>query len=162
MGHERDRVGMRFARGSRCFAVIVDEAVVGYGWLSTRPEWVGEIHLEIRPGSGEGYVWNCVTLPEHRRKGVFHSLILGISDVTRREGLKRLWIGSVAIPAERALAPAGFRPALHFAALDVAARLELLVAFVWRADSVLGAEGLRVLGEARPGLRVRRLKPRRH
>src|SRR5207253_2901168 len=54
MGHEADLVAARFARGCRCFAVISDGAIAGYGWLSTGPEWVGELQLEIRPGAGEG------------------------------------------------------------------------------------------------------------
>ena len=114
MGDEGDLVAPRLARGCRCFVVSVDGAIAGYGWLSTGPEWIGELQLEIRPQPGEGYIWNCVTLAEHRRKGVFASLLVGICEVARGEGLKRLWIGSVAIPAERAVAPSGFRPVLRF------------------------------------------------
>jgi GNAT superfamily N-acetyltransferase len=102
------------ARGCRCFAVFIDGAVAGYGWLSMGPEWIGELQLEITPNPREGYIWDCATLVEHRRKGIFHSLLVGISDVARREGLKRLWIGTIAVPAEKVLEPSGFRPALRF------------------------------------------------
>jgi GNAT superfamily N-acetyltransferase len=93
---------------------MVDGSIAGYGWLSIQPEWVGELQLEIRPGPGEAYVWNCATLPEHRRQGVFRALLAGISNHAAAGGLRRLWIGSVAIPAEKAVSPSGFRPALRF------------------------------------------------
>ncbi|MDQ6741776.1 MAG: GNAT family N-acetyltransferase, partial [Candidatus Dormibacteraeota bacterium] len=71
MGAEGDLVLARLARGCRCLAVRSGGEVAGYGWLSTGPEWIGELGLEIRPAPGEIYVWNCVTLPAHRRRGLF-------------------------------------------------------------------------------------------
>ncbi|HEY6118103.1 MAG TPA: GNAT family N-acetyltransferase [Candidatus Dormibacteraeota bacterium] len=114
MGGEASLVRPRFARGVRAFAAMVDGAIAGYGWLSTRPEWIGEVQLEIRPGRGEAYLWNCATVPEHRRRGVFRALLTGISNHAQAEGLRRLWIGSVAIPAEKAVGPSGFRRVLTF------------------------------------------------
>ena len=114
MGNEADRVEPRFERGVRCFAVFLDRTIAGYGWLSTGPEWIGELQLEIRPNKAEAYIWNCVTLAPHRRKGVFRSLVVGIAEAARGLGVRRVWIGSVAIPAEKALAPLGFRPAARF------------------------------------------------
>ena len=56
MGPEADLVEPRLARGSRCFAVMVDGSVGGYGWLSTGLEWISEIQLEMIPRPGEGYI----------------------------------------------------------------------------------------------------------
>ena len=120
MGDEADLVADRFARGSRCFASWVEGSIGGYGWLSVGPEWIGELQLEIQPRPGEGYLWNCATIPEHQRKGIFRSLLIGITGIARQEGLKRLWIGSVAIPAEKAVGPSGFRPALRFTTMTFA------------------------------------------
>lgn len=117
MGREADLVKPRFARGCRCFAVFLDGTVAGYGWLSTGPEWIGELELEIRPRKGEAYIWNCVTLPKHRRRGIFKSLVAGISIAARQSGVTRLWIGTLAIPGESAVAPLGFRPAARFRTL---------------------------------------------
>jgi GNAT superfamily N-acetyltransferase len=158
MGPEADLVKPRFARGCRCFAVLLDDSIAGYGWLSSAPEWIGEVELEIRPRGGEGYIWNCVTLAEHRRKGIFRSLLLGLHDAARKQGLQRLWIGSVAIPAERAVGPSGFRPALRFVSMAAAGLHVLRVA---RADDALGADAERVLAIA-PGLHVRRARRVRH
>ena len=148
MGAEGDLVAHRLARGCRCFVVWIDGAIAGYGWLSAGPEWIGELQLEIAPRPGEGYIWNCVTVAAHRRKGVFRSLLLGISDQARQEGFKRLWIGTVALPAEKALEPSGFRPALRFQYLRL---LGLLFVQVTPAgDGRLVADGAAAL-RVRPG-----------
>jgi GNAT superfamily N-acetyltransferase len=115
MGAEGDRVPARFARGCRCFAVVDGSEVLAYGWVSTRPEWVGELSLEVAPTRGEAYVWNCVTLAPHRRRGMYRALLEGIVAMARAEGVARMWIGSVEDPAEKADADAGFAPVLHMA-----------------------------------------------
>jgi GNAT superfamily N-acetyltransferase len=159
MSAERDLVRTRFARGCRCYAVKFDGAVGGYGWLSTGPEWIGEIQLEIKPREKDGYIWNCVTVPERRRQGVFRSLVAGISLAARRSGVRRLWIGSVAIPAEKALEPLGFRPALSF---DMASLAGLHLMRVSQSSNAgLAADASSALG-VRPGLVIRRSHPRRH
>jgi GNAT superfamily N-acetyltransferase len=114
MAHEGHLVASRFARGCRCFAVLDAGKVVAYGWMSARPEWIGELDLEVLPAAGEAYIWNCMTLPPYRRRGMYRSLLQGIVTIARAEGLARLWIGSVEDPAEKADADTGFAPVLHF------------------------------------------------
>ncbi len=159
MGTERNLVASRFARGCRCFAVLVDESVGGYGWFSTGREWIGELELEITLPAGEGYIWNCATIPEHRRKGIFGSLLVGISQAARREGFKRLWIGSVAIPAERAVGPSGFRPALRFVAITLPGAHVMKVHLA--TEGQLSSTACSVLS-IKPGLHIRRNRSRRH
>ncbi len=159
MGRDGDLVETRLARGCRCFVIVQRGELAAYGWLSTGPEWIGELDLEITPGAGEAYVWNCVTLPTHRRQGLFRALLAGINVLARREGLKRLWIGSVAIPAERAVGPSGFRPALMFESRR-AAGLHL-VRTRPAGDGHLAADGMRVLAQ-RAGRRIRPSRSRRH
>jgi GNAT superfamily N-acetyltransferase len=159
MGSDGDLVAPRLARGSLCFAVWIEGALGGYGWLSTGPEWIGELELEIKPREREAYIWNCVTVPEHRRRGVFRSLVVGMSAAARRLGARRVWIGSVAIPAEKALAPIGFRPALHFTVATIAGMHLMRVSR--STDASLAAHGSAVVG-ARPGLVLRASHPRRH
>jgi GNAT superfamily N-acetyltransferase len=161
MGSEGDLVVARMARGCRCFAAWIDGGVAGYGWLSTRPEWIGELQLEIAPRPGEGYIWNCVTLPEHRRNGVFRSLLGGIPAVMRGEGMRRSWIGSVAIPAENAVGSAGFAPALQFTAITHAEMIWLSVRRPVQADPSLSTEACEVL-RVRPGSFLRTSHARRH
>jgi GNAT superfamily N-acetyltransferase len=159
MDPDGDLVAARLARDCLCFGAFAKGALVGYGWLSRGPEWIGELQLEIKPREREAYIWNCVTLPEHRRRGVFRSLVAGISGAARRLGAQRVWIGSVDIPAERALAPLGFRPALRF---DVFTLAGAHVMRVRRStESTLATDAATVLGVS-PGLVFRASHPRRH
>jgi len=159
MGSDGALVEERFKRGVRCFVVRIDGAIAGYGWLSVGPEWIGEIQLEIKPREREGYIWNCFTLPGHRQKGIFRSLVTGISLEARRLGMRRIWIGSVAIPAEKAIAPIGFEPALRFDSVTIGG---LHVMRVTRGpDRALAADATSAIG-VRPGLVIRSSHPRRH
>jgi len=114
MGPDGDLVALRLARGCRCFAARLDGQVVAYGWLSADTEWIGEMELEIKPGRREAYIWNCATDPRHRQKGFFRAIVRGIVDQARKEGLARVWIGTLDIPAAKAMAQAGFVPAMRF------------------------------------------------
>jgi GNAT superfamily N-acetyltransferase len=148
MGHEGDRVAMRLARGCRAFAKTVNGEVVAYGWISTGREWVGELSMEIVPAAGEAYVWNCVTLEPHRRRGHYRDVLEGIVSVARSEGFRRLWIGSVDVPAEKADSDAGFVRVLRFDVIPEGGRRRLTVKGVRGADD-------RLVEEARARLGVR-------
>jgi GNAT superfamily N-acetyltransferase len=161
MGDEGDLVEVRLARGCRCFGGWIDGELAGYGWLSTGSEWIGELELEIRPGVGEGYIWNCFTLAGKRRRGVLRALLAGVRARARDEGLTRLWIGSVAIPAERAFEPSGFTPTLVFASEVITGYRWLQVRPAPGADPALVAAAHRVVG-APAGRFLRLSHPRRH
>jgi GNAT superfamily N-acetyltransferase len=161
MGADGDLVRTRLARGCRCFGAWIGDDLAGYGWLSTGPEWIGELELEIAPDPGDGYLWNCATVPAHRRRGVFRSMLAGITAQAREDGLRRMWIGSVAIPAEKAVGPSGFTPALVFSTTALAGLRLTRIASAPGADPALAADALRVLS-VRPGMSLRRPRPRRH
>lgn len=120
--------------------------VVSYGWLSTSTEWIGELGLEISPAVGEGYIWNCLTLPEHRRQGHYRALLEGIVAWARGEGLERLWIGSIEDPAEKADTDAGFVTVLSFTVRRFAGVRWLAARSDPRADPQLVARALSRLG----------------
>jgi len=154
MEAESGLVPGRLARGSRCFGAWAGHELVGYGWLSSKSEWIGELELEIGLPPGEAYIWNCVTLARHRRKGVFRSVVTSIVGQARKEGLARLWIASMAGVGGKTLQQAGFQPVLRF---DTANRLGLhwlrvrpeqgvdpdLLASARRAMAVKGAMSVR-------------------
>jgi GNAT superfamily N-acetyltransferase len=161
MGPEGDLVATRLARGCRCFGAWLGDDLAGYGWLSTQPEWIGELELAITPGPGEGYVWNCYTLSPFRRRGVLRGLLTGIRAQVQAEGLKRLWIGSVAIPAEKAFGPSGFTPALVFASVLIEGYRWIQVQPANGTAPALVAAAQQVMG-VRSGRFLRASHPRRH
>jgi len=161
MGAEGDLVATRLARGCRCFGVARDGELAGYGWLSTESEWIGELELEIKPGPREAYVWNCFTLAPYRRRGVLRALLAGIRERAQSEGMKRVWIGSVAIPAERAFGPSGFNPALAMTSITFAGFHWLQVQTADGADPALVSAAHEVVA-TNPGWYLRRSRRRRH
>jgi GNAT superfamily N-acetyltransferase len=161
MGDEGDLVAMRLARGCRCFGAWLGDELAGYGWLSTGAEWIGELELVITPRDDEGYIWNCFTLPQLRRRGVLRALLAGIRSRATQEGLSRLWIGSVAIPAERAFGPSGFTPALVFASEVIAGYRWIEVAPAAGTDPALVEAAHRALGVP-DGRFLRTSHPKRH
>ncbi|HZK72503.1 MAG TPA: GNAT family N-acetyltransferase [Clostridia bacterium] len=161
MGAEEDLVAQRLRRGSRCFGTWAGHELVGYGWLSAKSEWIGEIELEITPAAGEAYVWNCVTLAPHRRKGAFRSLVRSLVTQAREEGMSRLWIASVSDLGEKAVAQAGFVPVIRF---DRTTRWGLrwtTIALVAGVDPDLVRAALAVMA-VKPGSSLRRSQPRVH
>jgi GNAT superfamily N-acetyltransferase len=161
MGQEADLVPNRMARGSRCFGAWIGHELVGYAWWSAKPEWICEVELEIAPAAREAYVWNCVTLAPHRRKGVFRSVVTSLVAQAREEGVARLWIASVVDLAGNAIEQAGFVPVIRF---DTASRFGLRwlrVVPMERVDPGLLAAATEVMA-IKPGLSVRRSKSRKH
>jgi GNAT superfamily N-acetyltransferase len=146
MDDEGDLVATRLDRGCRCFGAWIGDELAGYSWLSTRSEWIGELELTITPRAGEGYIWNCVTLPAHRRQGVLRALLARLKGKAEAEHFSRLWIGSVAIPAERAFGPSGFTPVLRFASELIVGYRWLKVGQVEDADPALVAAAHQVIG----------------
>jgi GNAT superfamily N-acetyltransferase len=161
MGAESHLVPGRLAKGSRCFGAWFGHELVGYGWLSIKPEWIGEVQLEIAPAAQEAYVWNCVTLAPHRRKGVFRSLVLTLVAKASEEGLARLWIASGGDIGQNTILNAGFVPVVHF---DTATRFGLRwlkVAPVDGVDPGLATAARRAMS-IKPGSSLRISRQRRH
>jgi GNAT superfamily N-acetyltransferase len=161
MGAESHLVPGRLARGSRCFGAWFGHELVGYGWLSTKPEWIGELQLEISPAPREAYVWNCVTLAPHRRKGVFRSLVTSLVAKASEEGMARLWIASDRDFGYNSVTRAGFVPVVHF---HIASRFGLLWLRVATADGVdpgLAAAARQTMS-IKPGSSLRISRKRSH
>jgi len=161
MGREAGLVPARMARGSRCFGAWLGHELVGYGWLSSKPEWIGEIELEIAPIEGEAYIWNCVTLDPHRRKGVFRSIVTSLVAQGREEGLTRLWIASVSGLAESAMEQAGFVRAVRFGSTTRFGLRWLTVAPAPAVEDALLSAALKVTA-TKAGSSMRRSRSRVH
>lgn len=161
MGAESHLVPGRLAKGSRCFGAWFGHELVGYGWLSSKPEWIGEVQLEIAPAAREAYLWNCVTLAPHRRKGVFRSVLTSVVAKAAEEGLSRLWIASGGDIGQNSLMKAGFAPVVHF---DTASRFGLRwlkVAPVDGVDPGLATAAHEAMS-IKPGSSLRISRPRSH
>jgi len=148
MGPDGGMVAARLARGCRCFAARLDGEVVAFAWVSTGTEWIGEIGATIRLPAGEAYVWNCVTLPGHRRQRLYTALLGAVTAALRHEGASRLWVATLLdLPhAGRGVATAGFRPALTVTCLSAAGVRVRWAAAGRGAGRELVSAGRRALG----------------
>lgn len=98
----------RFAEGHRAFVAELAGAPAAYGWIAERTASMGELGVTLRLGHNERYLWNFVTLPEYRGRGVYPRLLDAMLHQTFREGAHRVWI---AFAPENHASAAGIRKA---------------------------------------------------
>lgn len=111
---EQSEVRRRFAAGSRCFVARIEGEIVAYGWVSQGMERIGELERSLHMQPNEAYIWNCATLPQFRRRGLYTALLGYMASVLREEGVRRLWIGTSLQnrPSLQGMAAAGFQPVI--------------------------------------------------
>jgi ribosomal protein S18 acetylase RimI-like enzyme len=114
-------VEKRFDRGARCFAAWSNSDLVSYGWVSPGSECIGELEREIHLAPDEGYIWDCLTLPAYRGRGLYTTILRLIVNALSEQGFRRIWIGSAVSnrPSIRGFVAAGFRPVLRVVYLRV-------------------------------------------
>ena len=114
-----DALQRRFDQGSHCYGAWIDDSLVSYGWLTCGPEWVGEFERNLQIPPGDAYIWDCATLPDYRRQGLFRSLLSFIVSELQHGEIERLWIISVlkAPAIARGISDAGFEPVASLAYL---------------------------------------------
>jgi ribosomal protein S18 acetylase RimI-like enzyme len=113
-GGEPAAIRRRLVSGRWCFLGRVQGTPAASGWVSFGTEEIGEQGLRASLAPGEAYVWDCVTAPAFRRRGLYTALLRHIVGALRAENLCRAWIGSDAAnePSLKGLARAGFRQVL--------------------------------------------------
>ena len=102
----------RFESGRQCYAARVEGKLAAYGWVSFDDEYIGELRLRLRLLKGEAYIWDCATVPDFRRLGLYSSLLSFIIQDLRGAGrYTRAWIGANLDnePSQRGIVRAGFQ-----------------------------------------------------
>ena len=103
-----DEIQARFDEESHCYVAFLDDVPTGYGWVGTKigrlpGGWVWTLGEEDR------YLWNFVTLPDFRGRGVYPHLLQAI---LRAESVaaERFWIGHEGqnVASKRGIEKAGF------------------------------------------------------
>ena len=109
----------RFEAGHRAYIAMLDGEPAAWGWVATQHASIGELGLSFSVPEGERYLWNFVTRPQFRGRGIYPRLL---QEIVRHESAtaERFWI--VYAPENRAsekgIVAAGFQLAaeLSFAA----------------------------------------------
>ena len=108
---ESSEVEARIGAGHRIYIASLDGAPAAYGWVATLSASIGELSLAFSLPASDRYLWDFVTLPEWRGRGIYPRLLQGIVEA---EGLQaeRFWI--IHAPENAAsgsgITKAGFEP----------------------------------------------------
>lgn len=107
-GLSPSEIQARVDASHRPYLARLDETPVAYGWMATRSASIGALGISFRVPPGNRYLWDFVTLPGWRGKGIYPRLLQAI---LRREGeADRFWIGHDApnVASARGILRAGF------------------------------------------------------
>jgi GNAT superfamily N-acetyltransferase len=103
-----DRVVLRFQGGHRPYAAFLGDEPVAYGWAAMVSGGIDELDFSFEVPPGNCYLWDFVTLPAWRGRGIYPRLLQAI---LQEEGaISRFWIGYEAgnEASARGIAKAGF------------------------------------------------------
>ena len=105
-----EEVAARLAAGHRIYVASLDGTPTSYGWVATLSASIGELALEFALPASDRYLWDFVTLPEWRGRGIYPRLLQAI--IEHESTAERFWI--IAAPENAAsgagIAKAGFAP----------------------------------------------------
>lgn len=101
--HERIRLGNRSIVG------FVDAVPAATGWSTSGRVEIGELGLDFGLPSGNRYLWDFVTLPEWRGRGIYPALLQAF--IRHEAGVERFWVGHDLdnIASSRGILKAGLR-----------------------------------------------------
>jgi GNAT superfamily N-acetyltransferase len=84
-------INIRIQNGNRLYIAFIDTASVAYGWVATREGCIAGFQFSFPILEQECYLWDFVTLPQWRGRGVYPHLLQEIIHQERR--VERFWIG---------------------------------------------------------------------
>ncbi len=81
----------RFSDGHRAYVAWIDGEPAAWGWAATSTARIGELEATFAIPAGEQYLWNFVTLPAFRGRGIYPRLLDAIVHSESAEA-DRFWI----------------------------------------------------------------------
>jgi GNAT superfamily N-acetyltransferase len=109
-----NEVERRLAEGHQLFLLRVDEAPASYGWSASGAAHIGGIEISLTVPPRERYLWDFVTMPEFRGRGLYPLLL---QKIVRHQLDKAewFWIGHEPhnLASRRGILKAGFKLAGH-------------------------------------------------
>ena len=84
-------MGRRMWDGHRAYVASIGGVDVAFGWVATEIAMIGEIDSAIHIPKRERYLWNFVTLADHRGKGIYPRLLQAIVEAESAEA-DRFWV----------------------------------------------------------------------
>jgi RimJ/RimL family protein N-acetyltransferase len=112
-------VERRIAERHRLFLLRVDGVEAAYGWSASESAHIGGIEISLTVPARERYLWDFVTVPEYRGRGLYPMLLQAIIRAQLDE-VDWFWIGHEPhnLASRRGILKAGFKLAGHVWRLD--------------------------------------------
>lgn len=103
-----DELQQRIDRGNQPYIARIHGEPAAYGWSAWKRAEIGELNLDFELPDGDHYLWDFVTLPLYRGRGIYPHMLQGI--IRAELGVaERFWIGHDAdnIASARGIEKAG-------------------------------------------------------
>lgn len=81
----------RIQGGHRPYVAFLEATPVAYGWIATRKGGIAELNFSFPIAENNCYLWDFMTLPEWRGRGVYPHLLQAI--IRQEDTFERFWIG---------------------------------------------------------------------
>ncbi|MCB0034625.1 MAG: GNAT family N-acetyltransferase, partial [Anaerolineales bacterium] len=88
----KDDIQARFDEGAHCYVSFVADGPAGYGWVGIKVGHLRDVGMVWLLGEGDRYLWDFVTLPAFRGRGVYPHLLQAILRAELAQA-ERFWIG---------------------------------------------------------------------
>jgi GNAT superfamily N-acetyltransferase len=85
-------IQLRIELGNRPYVAWIDDQPAAYGWSAWKRAEIGELGVDLILPQGDRYLWDFVTLPEFRGRGIYPHMLQGII-LAERSTAERFWIG---------------------------------------------------------------------
>jgi ribosomal protein S18 acetylase RimI-like enzyme len=111
MGIALAEVRRRLTEAGSAALALAGEEIVGYGWVQYGMVRIPDLRLEVALPKDHAYIWDCLTLPTYRGRGIFPGLLRYILKDLHEHGFRQAWaaIAPGNAASRRAFAKAGFR-----------------------------------------------------
>lgn len=97
----QQEIETRFQSDNRAYIAFLDQTPVAYGWVADRAGGVDEIHLSFTLPPRNRYLWDFLTLPAWRGRGIYPHFLQAIIRQEQHD-VDRFWI--MYVPSNHAAA----------------------------------------------------------
>ncbi len=82
----------RFADGARALIGTQSGCIVFSAWIASVRLRIDELRFDWRLPEGDSVIYDCVTMPDARGRGIYPDALRRLSGMLAEEGGRRLWI----------------------------------------------------------------------
>jgi GNAT superfamily N-acetyltransferase len=84
-------INTRFQAGHYPYIAAIGEIPVAYGWVATQQAGISELHFSFSVPAHTVYLWDFLTLPQWRGRGIYPHLLQSI--IQQESSAEYFWIG---------------------------------------------------------------------